>query len=91
MSYYRAEEILPSNLIELIQSYTDGVIIYIPRKDSNKKEWGSQTQIRQELMNRNTSIFVDYQNGSTVSILAAKYFLSEKSIQRIIREAKNNT
>lgn len=49
MGYIRAEEILPSNIIELIQGYIDGESIYIPRKESNKKQWGSRTLIRQEL------------------------------------------
>jgi Mor family transcriptional regulator len=90
MSYFKAEEILPSNIIKLIQNYIDGENIYIPRKESNKKEWGSQTLIRQELSDRNSSIYTDYQKGYKVSELAEKYFLSEKSIHRIIREIKNN-
>lgn len=91
MSYFRAEEVLPSNIIELIQNYIDGENIYIPRKQVNKKEWGSQTLIRQELSDRNTSIFSDYKKGYKVPQLATKYFLSEKSIHRIIRKIKNNT
>lgn len=89
MGYFRADEILPKNIIELIQNYIDGENIYIPRKESNKKEWGSQTLIRQELRDRNSSIYIDYQKGNKVSKLAAKYFLSEKSIHRIIRDIKN--
>lgn len=91
MGYYRAEDILPSNIIKLIQNYIDGENIYIPRKENNKKEWGSQTLIRQELKSRNTSIYNDYKKGYKASELAAIYFLSEKSIHRIIREHKNNT
>lgn len=91
MGYFRAEEILPSNIIKLIQNYIDGENIYIPRKESNRKEWGSQTMIRQELSDRNSSIYNDYQKGYKVSELATMYFLSEKSIHRIIRECKNNS
>ena len=32
MSYIKAEEILPEDLIRAIQEYADGVYIYIPRK-----------------------------------------------------------
>ena len=32
MSYRKAEEILPRELIEVIQQYVDGENIYIPRK-----------------------------------------------------------
>lgn len=40
MGYKRAEEILPVEVIELIQQYVDGASIYIPRKQENRQEWG---------------------------------------------------
>ncbi len=88
MSYIRADKVLPIEIIELIQTYIDGENIYIPRKEDNKQTWGNGTRIRQELNERNSSIFADYQQGIQVSELAEKYFLSEKSIQRIILEKK---
>lgn len=91
MGYIRAEEILPSNIIKLIQDYIDGENIYIPRKEGNKKEWGSGTLIRQELSKRNSLIYADYLKGNKVPELAENYFLSEKSIHRIIREIRNDT
>jgi len=91
MGYLRADKILPIEIIELIQEYVDGENIYIPRKESNKKEWGSETQIRQVLEERNLLILHDFRKGMSLSELAAKYFLSKKSIQRIIREMKKNS
>lgn len=88
MSYIRADKVLPIEIIELIQTYIDGENIYIPRKEDNKQTWGNGTRIRQELDERNSSIFADYQQGIQVSELAEKYYLSEKSIQRIILEKK---
>lgn len=88
MGYKRAEEILPTEVIELIQQYVDGENVYIPRRSENRREWGTTTQIKQELMQRNKSIFDDYNNGYSVSELSEKYFLSVKSIQRILREMK---
>lgn len=49
MSYRKAEEILPRELIEVIQQYVDGENIYIPRKLEHRKGWGERTQARQEL------------------------------------------
>ena len=86
MGYIRAEEILPIEVIELIQQYVDGKNIYIPRKSSNRQAWGAGTQIKQELMIRDRQIYQDYLAGSKVSELACKYYLSEKSIQRILRK-----
>lgn len=89
MSYIRAEEILPEEIIELIQKYVDGKSIYIPRKKENRLAWGQTTHTRQELQCRNLEIYEDYRSGYGISALAKKYYLSEKSIQRIIREAKS--
>ena len=40
MGYKRAEEILPIEVIELIQQYVDGKNIYIPRKPTHRQAWG---------------------------------------------------
>jgi Mor family transcriptional regulator len=88
MSYKRAKHILPTELLELVQKYIDGECIYIPRKSSNKKEWGSRTSIRKELALRDMQIYKDYQTGYNWGYLSQKYFLSLKSIQRIIRQEK---
>ncbi|MCI8529856.1 MAG: hypothetical protein HFH82_12020 [Lachnospiraceae bacterium] len=88
MGYIRAEEILPIEVIELIQKYVDGANIYIPRKQENRQEWGTMTAYRSELQSRNEAIYGDYISGLTFYELAEKYYLSEKSIQRIIREKK---
>lgn len=88
MGYIRADKILPMEVIELIQKYVDGQNIYIPRKSDNRAEWGAGTDIKQELFRRNRQIYSDYLSGMKVSELAYKYYLSEKSIQRIVREMK---
>ncbi|MBU3158074.1 CD3324 family protein [Clostridium estertheticum] len=90
MSYNKVIYILPNDLIEKVQEYVDGEFIYIPRKSSNKKEWGAGTSIRQELHTRNTQIYEDYLAGHSSQDLSTKYFLSLKSIQRIIRGQKNS-
>ena len=88
MGYIRAEEILPIEIIELIQQYIDGTSIYIPRKPQHRQEWGTRTAYKQELQSRNQLIYQDYLSGKTVHKLAEDYYLSEKSIQRIIRSEK---
>lgn len=88
MGYRKAEEILPNEVIELIQEYVDGTNIYIPRKQDHKRKWGTKTAYRRELQKRNQSIYTDYLNGICIHELAERYYLSEKSIQRIIRQEK---
>ncbi len=86
MGYIRAEEILPVEVIELIQQYVDGENIYIPRRETNRQAWGAGTQIKRELLARNRQIYKDYLAGIKTSELACKYYLSQKSIQRILRK-----
>ena len=83
MSYISAEDVLPKELIEMIQQYVSGKSIYIPCKD--KKDWGSESNIKQYYMTRNQEIYRKHQNGFRVKVLAEEYSLSVKSIQRIIR------
>ena len=68
MSYIRAEEVLPKELIETIQQYVNGKAIYIP--STSKKEWGSHTDTRQYLIQRNHEISQKYQGGSSIASLA---------------------
>ena len=83
MSYIRAEEVLPQELIEAIQQYISGENIYIPCVE--KRDWGSQTETRKYYSDRNREICDKSRKGVSTVILAQEYFLSEKSIRRIIR------
>ena len=88
MSYIRAEDVLPKELIQTIQQYVDGKAIYIP--SIQKKPWGSETKARSILLERNQTICSEFQTGTPVAELARKYSISDKSIQRIIRRMKES-
>ena len=85
MSYIKAEEILPEELIRRIQEYADGVYIYIPRKPGTRHRWGQETAYKAELKARNDRILQDHQSGESIRALSRKYHLSEKSIRRILQ------
>ena len=42
MSYVKAEDVLPKHLVEEIQKYVDGKLLYIPRKGENSFSWGEK-------------------------------------------------
>ena len=86
MSYIKAEEILPEDLIRQIQEYADGVYIYIPRKPGTRHIWGQKTAYRSELNIRNDRIRADRADGASIQALSRKYHLSEKSIRRILQK-----
>lgn len=89
MKYEKAENILPNSIIEIIQNYTDGRYIYIPRKNGNKKSWGENTETKIYLSKRDKEIFNKYSSGVSVKMLSEQYFLTEGSIRRILRNQKN--
>ena len=85
MSYIKAEDILPEEVIALIQQYVDGESIYIPRKAGKRLSWGCNTDYRAELCRRNARICQEFAQGESVQQLARRYHLTEKSIRRILR------
>ena len=85
MSYIKAENVLPEELIRQIQEYTDGAYLYIPRKPGSRHAWGQETAYRGELQQRNERIRSDHAAGASVVALSVQYFLSEKSIRRILQ------
>ena len=86
VSYIKAEEILPEELIRRIQEYADGVYTYIPRKPGTRHPWGQKTDYKAELKVRNDRIRSDYAAGVSVTALSRRYHLSEKSIRRILQQ-----
>jgi len=49
MKYEKAENILPEEVIKIIQNYVDGTYLYIPRKSENKKSWGENSGVLKNL------------------------------------------
>lgn len=88
MSYKKAVQILPSHLLEQLQEYVDGEFIYIPKKSDSRQEWGTKTSARKEYAVRNRKIYESYLAGYHIRQLSEEYFLSPKSIERIIRQER---
>jgi len=89
MKYKNAQNILPKEIIKIIQLYVDGSYLYIPRKDENRKSWGENSGFKNELIERNTQIYNSFNNGSSVKELANKYYLTQNSI--MVSVGINNT
>lgn len=88
MKHVKALDVLPAEVIEIIQKYVDGEYLYIPRKNENHKAWGEKSGIKTSLKIRNNEIYKKYLNGSTINELTKEYYLSEKSIRRIISQER---
>lgn len=90
MSYIRAEIVLPKEILALVQEYADGQYLYIPKKDDNRKSWGDNTNSKQITLQRDNEIYCKYLKGTSTTELSDEYYLSLKSIQRIILKEKRN-
>lgn len=85
MSYINANDILPKELINEIQKYVSGVNLYIPKIFEEKT---ADSSYKQEICTRNKEIYTMFQAGKRVTELATEYYLSEKSIYRILGQMK---
>lgn len=90
MRYEKAQNILPEDVIELIQQYIEGGYLYIPTKCENKKAWGENSGAKDSLKKRNIEIFNRYNEGASIKELTQEYYLTEHSIRRIIRQEKQS-
>lgn len=84
MKYINAKNLLPDALVKELQSYIQGGYLYVPADQAQQKRWGEASGYRQELQQRNRQIVEEFQNGTSMEVLAEKYFLSVSAIRKII-------
>lgn len=82
MKYKSANDVLPKELLALVQEYIQGTYIYVPVKDKHIAEF--PTDYKTELEKRNAHIYTNYLEGMKDKQLSRIYNLSESSIRRII-------
>jgi DNA-binding NarL/FixJ family response regulator len=85
MGYTNATEVLPKTVLEAVQKYIDGQCVYIPRRDDRKIAWGERTQTRANTRSRNREIHARHAQGMGVRELAEEFYLSPKTIAKILR------
>lgn len=84
MSYKNGRDVLPPSLLQQLQDYIQGEIIYIPKKGQKRAGWGENNGTRSMMEQRNREIYGMYTDGSTIYELIQMYHLSEDSIRKII-------
>ena len=82
MQYRNAKEVLPEELLRMLQKYAEGSLIYIPRADPVKSDRRRDERIR--LKQRNEEIRRKKKNGSSIEELMKEYYLSYDTIKRIV-------
>lgn len=89
MTYKKADECLPEDLIREVQKYVDGELIYFPAK-GKRKTWGSLNGTKEALNIRNGEIRALYDKGSSIETLSKEFCLSAESIRKIIKQGKES-
>ena len=84
MRYVNAKDVLPPEVLALVQKYSGGVLIYVPKKDEEKIGWGQKNGARAQVHRRNGNIVDAYKNGTSICELMLEHCLSEASIRKII-------
>ena len=83
MGYRNAADILPENLLEAIQAYIEGEMVYIPRT-SPRRDWGEGNGSQGYYRRRNEEIRKGFFARISVEELAARYGLARGTIRNII-------
>lgn len=84
MRYVNALDILPKELLEELQQYVQGDLIYIPKPENKRTKWGVLSGERKRLQERNEQIKKLYREGTSIQMLAEQHHLSVETIKKII-------
>ncbi|HHY81370.1 MAG TPA: hypothetical protein GX505_01665 [Clostridiales bacterium] len=84
MGYKNGKDVLPIELLQELQKYIQGELIYIPKEDSVRAGWGENNGTRQQIRKRNQEIYRLYTKGMRIRELVSRFHLSEDSIRKII-------
>ncbi|MBU5427424.1 hypothetical protein KQI41_13615 [Tissierella pigra] len=84
MKYIKANNIFPEELLEQIQKYVQGELVYIPKPEGVRKKWGENSGHRVYLDHRNSQIREKFLVGLSMDELSEEFCLSIESIKRIV-------
>ena len=83
MKYENAADILPDDLLQRVQKFAAGKLIYVP-ETVGKRSWGETSGYKRYLAERNQEIKEKFVSGAGVEALADEYSLSIESIKKIV-------
>ena len=84
MKYVKAQAVFPESLLQEMQKYIQGELVYIPKSPDNYKKWGAKTGAKNTIVQRNRNMVRAFKAGTPVSQLADLYNLAEDTIKKIV-------
>ncbi|TVY02013.1 CD3324 family protein [Cohnella terricola] len=88
MIYKNGRDVLPPRLLQELQKYVNGELVYIPKLDERRARWGEVNGTRQLLAERNKEICQLHSGGASIAELELLYHLSGESIRKIIIKSR---
>ncbi|MEK3981437.1 CD3324 family protein [Psychrobacillus sp. FSL K6-2836] len=88
MKYVNAESIFPVELLNEIQKYVNGEMVYVPITKESRKKWGENSGSKIYLNDRNHEIRQLFLDGIKIDQLSDRFFLSRDSIKKIVYSKK---
>lgn len=82
--YQNARLILPTDLLEALQTYAAGQHVYVPQRE-RRLGWGSRSGAREAIDERNHNIRLRRSSGASIDEIAAEFHLSHDSVRKIVR------
>ena len=89
MKYENAKDIFPASLLEEVQKYAEGKVIYIP-KCTKTRGWGEASGYREKLNKRNSLICNRYSVGRSILEIAEEFYLSPETVKKFVYGNKVN-
>jgi hypothetical protein len=83
-AYANAGEILPVEILRIVQCHFDGGLLWVPPRASRREK----TRGHEE---RNRQILEEKAGGASTKVLARKYGLSDARIRQLVRRPKTST
>jgi len=87
MKYVNAKDILPEEILKLLQTYAAGTLLYVP-KEGEEKSWGEVSGYRTYLLKRNRMILNFFQYGVSLDEISNTFGLSEGTVKKIVYNKK---
>lgn len=89
MTYKNAKDILPDELLQQLQEYASGELLYIPAAERSRENWGKRSGARDSYRRRNQQICELYRQQYSKEELAQRFFLSVDSIRKIVNQYRD--
>jgi len=84
MKYVKAQAVFPESLLEEMQKYIQGELVYIPKLPTSYKKWGANTGAKHIIAKRNEKMVQAFKAGTSIPQLAELYSLAEDTIKKIV-------